>query len=463
MTWAERVNRERGRELEFEEILGYHLEQAYQYRTELGVIDDHGPRRRGPRAAEKLSSAGRRALGRTDMPAAANLLARAAALLPQIDPLRVEVLLDLAEARIELGQLESAGVAALEAHVAAGQIGDERLLARAVLGRAYVQIFAAGLIESGDEDQFATVRDVITSLEAAQDHAGLARAWRVQAMLSSRAGRYDDVARAAERLIEHAVEASDERLVARGSSGYANQAVWSSQPASELATRIEGMLERVHGDRKAEANIALALAQLQAMQGEIDRARELYRRGQGLLQELGPSIAAITTSIASSRVELLAGSLDAAEAELRRDEAALAELDERYYRPSIAGALARVLLLGGRVEEAEQLTKLVEELAEADDTDPQVLWRSVRSRVLALRGDADEALRLIEEAIDLTGQTEDVILKADALVDQSAVLATLGRAEEAGKLLAAALELYEKKGDVISAERIRRELAVAAS
>src|SRR5262249_52038941 len=39
VTWAERVNRERGRELEFEEILGYHLEQAYQYRTDLGVVD----------------------------------------------------------------------------------------------------------------------------------------------------------------------------------------------------------------------------------------------------------------------------------------------------------------------------------------------------------------------------------------------------------------------------------------
>jgi hypothetical protein len=33
--WAEPINRERGREIEFEEILGYHLEQAYRYRTEL--------------------------------------------------------------------------------------------------------------------------------------------------------------------------------------------------------------------------------------------------------------------------------------------------------------------------------------------------------------------------------------------------------------------------------------------
>ena len=31
--WAEPINRERGREIEFEEILGYHLEQAYRYRA----------------------------------------------------------------------------------------------------------------------------------------------------------------------------------------------------------------------------------------------------------------------------------------------------------------------------------------------------------------------------------------------------------------------------------------------
>ena len=31
-----------GRETEFEEILGYHLEQAVRYRRELGPLDDHG-------------------------------------------------------------------------------------------------------------------------------------------------------------------------------------------------------------------------------------------------------------------------------------------------------------------------------------------------------------------------------------------------------------------------------------
>ena len=106
--WAERVNRERGRELEFEEILGYHLEQAYRYRTELGPLDDDGRRGR-PRAADKLGSAGRRAFGRGDTPAAANLLAtRARRPSPSDDPWRTELLPDLAEALTEQGDFAGA-------------------------------------------------------------------------------------------------------------------------------------------------------------------------------------------------------------------------------------------------------------------------------------------------------------------------------------------------------------------
>ena len=88
---------------EYEEILGYHLEQSYRYRADLGTIDDTGggsaPRRRGS------SSAGRRALARGDMPAAANLLQRAAALLGEKDPARALLLLEAGEAAVDIGEL----------------------------------------------------------------------------------------------------------------------------------------------------------------------------------------------------------------------------------------------------------------------------------------------------------------------------------------------------------------------
>ena len=460
VTWAERVNKERGRELEFEEILGYHLEQAYTYRAELGVIDD-AARAVAEEAAAKLSSAGRRALGRADMPAAANLLERSTALLDKDDPRRVELLVDLSEARWELGEMEAAAAAVLQAESAAAAIGDPRLQARVALARAWVRIYSPGSLPADEQvdDQLIVAR-ATDALVAADDHAGLARAWRVQAMLSSRAGRYDDVARAAERLIESATQAGELRLLARGAAGYAMQAVWSSEPVDQLAMKTESFLGSVHGDRRAEANISLALAQLYAMRGEFDRARELYQRGQTLLRDLGPSINAIATSIATARVELLARDLATAEAELRRDEADLALLEERYYRASIAATLARVLVLEDKLEEAERYANLAAEIAEPDDVDPQIVWRSASSRVRAMRGDAEAALKLSDESLELTRETEDVLLKAEALVDRGAVLAALGRDAEAAQAQQEALELYERKGDVVSAGRIREALAV---
>src|SRR5204863_10053745 len=94
--WAEGKNRERDRGTEFEEILGYHLEQAYQYLSELGPLDDHGLDL-GRRSASRLGTAGRRAFARGDMAAAANLLRRTAALLPEHDRARLELLPDPGE------------------------------------------------------------------------------------------------------------------------------------------------------------------------------------------------------------------------------------------------------------------------------------------------------------------------------------------------------------------------------
>ena len=70
--WADRVNADRDRALEFEEILGYHLEQAHRYFGELGPLDDNGLAI-GRDASNRLANAARRAFERGDMHAAANL------------------------------------------------------------------------------------------------------------------------------------------------------------------------------------------------------------------------------------------------------------------------------------------------------------------------------------------------------------------------------------------------------
>ena len=110
----------RERDAEYDDVLGYHLEQAAQYRAELGEPSPV----LAARAAGHLGSAGRRALARSDIPAAVGLLSRAAALAAGEDAVRSAQLVDLAEARRDAGDLTGADLALEEALALAERAGS---------------------------------------------------------------------------------------------------------------------------------------------------------------------------------------------------------------------------------------------------------------------------------------------------------------------------------------------------
>jgi predicted ATPase len=112
-----------GRGEEFEEIVGYHLEQAYRCLAELGPLSDRA-RALAERAAERLSAAGRRAYARGDTRATANLLHRAVALLPSDDLRRLSLLPPLGRALVEAGQMQSADAVLSEAVETARATGE---------------------------------------------------------------------------------------------------------------------------------------------------------------------------------------------------------------------------------------------------------------------------------------------------------------------------------------------------
>ncbi len=95
-----------------------------------------------------------------------------------------------------------------------------------------------------------------------------------------------------------------------------------------------------------------ALAHLRAMVGDFELARDDYRRGRAILEELGLRFDASLISIDSGPVELLAGDPVAAEAELRKDYEALDAMGERNYISTIAGLLAEALYRQERFEVA---------------------------------------------------------------------------------------------------------------
>ncbi len=451
--WADGVNADRDRGLEFEEILGYHLEQAHGYLAELGPLDAHGVGL-GIRAAERLASAGRRAFARGDMPAAANLLRRAATLLPVGSPERPVLQTEAGEALTEAGELGAADAVLAEAVEGALALGDRSLEVTARLVRQYLHY-----ITEGDEPEAQVIDEVtraIVLLEAEGDHRGLTRAWRLLTNVHFAGCRYLDAEVAAQRMIEEARLAGDRPMELRVLPALATCAQLGPTPVPDAIAIVERVLPELGGDRKSEAYTLRALANLEAMRGRFDEARDLYRRSRATLDELGWRFdAALTSAIASGPVELLAGDAVAAERELRRDYEALAAMGERNYISTTAAFLAEALYRQGRDDEALQMTNESEQIAAEDDVATQYLWRSVRAKLVARQGRFDEAIALADAAVDIIGAAQDPDSQGYAAIDRAEVLWLAGRLEEAIAAADTAAGLFERKANVASAARAR--------
>ncbi|MBI2777012.1 MAG: AAA family ATPase [Chloroflexi bacterium] len=459
VAWAERVNRERGREQEFEEILGYHLEQAYRYRADLGRVDDE-TREIGRRGATKLGAAGRRAFARGDTPAACTLLRRATALLDGPDPLRMDLLPLFVDALTENGSFDEAKAVLESGAALASEAGEERASARLHLAGVALANYTGETVDAGEAVR--SVQAAIEVLGRLDDHSSVARGWRLVMFIHGTSGRFDLAAEAAVQAAEHARIAGDQREIGLGAMGYAATSLHGPTPVADAITRCEALADEIRGDRKAEGIILGVLAVLHSMQGDFDRARRLYARGREMLADLGPSVTAASTSVDWSRVEILAGDVAAAEAGLRADFVALDALGERYFRSTVAALLGGVLLEQGKIEEAEQFTALAAELADGEDAYTQAAWRITRARLLFITGDRDAAITAAREAAVIAGGTLDIDQHADTLMELGRVYLDAGDRESAGPPLREALERYEEKGDLVSAGRVRSLLDVLA-
>ena len=158
-------------------------------------------------------------------------------------------------------------------------------------------------------------------------------------------------------------------------------------------------------------------------------------------------------------IALLAGEPQRAERDLREGAEVLEAGGESGTLSTLAGVLAEVLYRLGRHEEAEEWTRRTERAASPEDVLSQLLWRSVRAKVLAREGKAKEALRLSAEAVEWARRSDGLPPFGDCLSDRAEVLRLLGHSDEAKQVLKEALAVYERKGIVPSIERTQALLA----
>ena len=116
-----------------------------------------------------------------------------------------------------------------------------------------------------------------------------------------------------------------------------------------------------------------------------------------------------------------------------------------------------------RLDDADAWAGRAIQLGASDDAETQMLWRQVRAKVLARRGEHAEAERLAREAVTIGEGTDMLNGQGDAYADLAEVLQLSGKAGEAAAELERALDRYERKGNLVMARRIRDRLAAAVA
>ena len=454
-SWLEARRRERAGE--YEEIIGYHLEQAYRSLAELGLSNER-VESLARRASVPLASAGRRAFARGDMPAAVNMLSRAVSLGPRDDPGRLALLPELAFALLETGDLGRTRDAIAQMREAATASADRRLQAHALILDLWVRFLAEP--EGWADEAYREARRAMSIFEEQNDEHGLAKGWSLLGLFHLTKCNFGASEEAWENAAAHAYAAGDHREWLESLS-WVPLVVWAGRvPVEAGIRRCEDVLARADGDRKAMSAALFSWGNLEAMRGRFDESRELIGQARSALEEVALTVwnAGPLTEM-SAWVELWAGNCGGAERELRWAVRTLQGTGELAWLPTIAGILAEAIYVQDRYGEATAFVELGEDTAGSDDAYSQGLLRCVRAKILAREGQLEEAVRVARQAVAIAEPTDFLFLQSFVLDGLGEVLQLAGVPDEADATLAEAVRVCEQKGFVVGARKAqgRRE------
>ena len=447
---------EHGDLLEQDELVGYHLEQAARNLAELEAGDPRA-RELGERAAARLGAAGRAAYARGDLHGARSLLSRSVALLPE-GPARRRLLPDLVDAL-----LEASGETGVEELAAELERGDELDRARALALRLmFAPIPGEPVAETADGLKAARA-----ALEREGDVLGVARCERALGMLAWGAGRAGEAGAAYARVYELVRgqrvapiqrDAMDMMMVA---------AVFGGARADD----VRALLARLREDADAGgpllvAAVETAVARVNFGSGVIDRTQleETIEHQVRLLRETGSLVGVLW----ARNYLIIASWLEGDAVEVVRLARETVEEHERVgaaARMFLANAIGRLAVAHCRVGDPDAALEAVargREIAHEDDVADQMELDAGEAFARALRGEADEAERLLERAHRAVAEIDMSILVDDLLYTEAGARQALGDVDAARDLLVRLAQNAEARGLHRFAARYRRDLEALA-
>lgn len=328
--------------------------------------------------------------------------------------------------------------------------GAPVLAARIRVRHADVRL-ALGAIS--ERDALAECEAAATTLETAQDTAGLADALAVVGKLRFwlRDGFHETLERAA-ALGRESGNRPAELLAAEWLAVSLHDL---SLPVDMAIQRQEQLLAEVAGEPRAEAAILATLAWNYGFAGRFDEARDaLARSGQIYSADFGWTLEWAACAMNAGAIELMAGDAAAAERVLRPAYDELREMGEANYLMDTGYYLASSLCEQGRSDEAQQVVEAMRSALPSGSEGAEAMCQLAAAKVKADRGESLAAERLAQEGRRRIGTVSPRWL-GQALLTQAEVLELAGKPEKAAAVFREALALYEDRRAAPLAERAR--------
>jgi len=431
---------------EYQEILGYHLEQAYRYRTELGPIDGR-TRALGREAGHALHASSERADGES----AKHLLERAGEMLEGVERAKVNV--DLSSLLVGRNDMAPA-IAILDQFLGSPQASEAPgLRIQASVYRVVAQLSTDP--ELSTEAARASVAARLAEAEALGDEDAVTTCLLRLAQFAFWLGRCRTQREMCERLVPHIdrIPIPERGLV---SWGFNSDAYYGWQPivdglrSVDTIRKIEG--DGVVGRRRADE----LTAWLSAMDDRAEDFDAVMVRVDRAWADLGDPDRRVWAG-GQQRAESLwrLGRVADAIEWFRADKRYLDARGETAGNSTVTALLASYLAETGQLDEAVSLLAEARAMAATDDFATHVAIGWAQALVSSAAADHDSALAAVDEGLVTVLRTDYLNFTADTHRIRGRVLLAAGRRAEAEAAFDEAVRLFEHKGNVASARRLR--------
>ena len=439
---------------EYRPILAYHLEQAARYRRDLDPADPALPELER-RAVDLLGRVGADALNRSDMDAAASTFRRVLAIVEGEEAAALPWRLQLGEALVRAAPVAESNAFLLDVRARAEAIGDERSATLAEAHRLHLRASMAEPLEEVVPEAEAIYKRL---LELGGDPAPAARAGLELAKYHFWVGQAQAGIDLARTVLSS--PGLPNRLVEEIASWISAFAYWGPTPTSTVLAMADDELARGPTSLFLVLRLTRHQAATLAQRERFGESEAAFEKARQISEDLGdPLLLASVKGHFHGPSRLLAGDAAGAVQLGHSSFDGLMALGHAGFANTTAAGLAQAYLALRRDEEAEHWARVAIESGDARDPAAAGPALGTWARVLARRGQFDEAEAKAHQSLEIWGNSDNLDQVADAHFDLADVLRLAGRAAEAPQELRIALNLYNRKEHLAGARQAREALA----